>query len=356
MQKIMVFGRGAYYRGKKEGIESRYHIIGFLDNAVLEVTQEDGTPVYPPDTFAERGENVPVLIAALDVFRMYKQLKTLGIEDERILFAQDIKPSWDTLEKRMADAKCRMYAENGSLMLEYDGQEHRMISETQYRETLRDFLRRQDGSIDALCSLKPMPVDRRFGRGTGTPIDRIYIERFLKQNAEYIHGDVLEMANNRYTKMFDGGEVTNSHVAHVYGWNDAIKMNLATGEGIVENSMDCFICTQTIQMIYELEKTVENIYKLLKPEGNALITISGISQISPVDYENWGECWRMTAQSARTLFEKYFEADKVEVCSYGNVKTACCHLYDLSAEFLEEADFAVTDEQYPLILGVRACK
>ena len=199
-------------------------------------------------------------------------------------------------------------------------------------------------------------MSRAFGRELGTPIDRAYIDNFLENNKTDISRDVMEIAEDIYTVRY-GTEVKKSYILHVNGWNNSIKGNLATGEGIQSNLVDCIICTQTIQMIYEIEDALKNIYKLLKKDGVALITIHGISQLSMGDYNNWGEYWRITAKTAFRLAESAgFEPDNINVESFGNVKTVMCFLYGMCQEQLNKDDFMYNDEQFPLMICMRVKK
>ena len=49
-KKIFVFGRGYYYKLKKEQIMGKYSIDGFLDNKIIVGREEmfDGLPAYNP--------------------------------------------------------------------------------------------------------------------------------------------------------------------------------------------------------------------------------------------------------------------------------------------------------------------
>ena len=42
-----------------------------------------------------------------------------------------------------------------------------------------------------------------FGLDRGTPLDRVFINRFLQQNREIIRGDCLEVEEPSYTRKFD---------------------------------------------------------------------------------------------------------------------------------------------------------
>src|ERR1700681_1436039 len=52
------------------------------------------------------------------------------------------------------------------------------------------------------------PVSEWLGEDRGSPIDRYYIEEFLNTHRDYIRGNTLEVANNKYTRKFGSGEIT----------------------------------------------------------------------------------------------------------------------------------------------------
>src|SRR5215510_9522953 len=64
-------------------------------------------------------------------------------------------------------------------------------------------------------SLRLKPIRPAFGFGRGQCIDRYYIENFLDRNAADIHGHVLEIADNSYTRQFGGQKVSQSDILHV---------------------------------------------------------------------------------------------------------------------------------------------
>ena len=54
------------------------------------------------------------------------------------------------------------------------------------------------------------PISRSWGSDRGQPVDRRYIENFLKRHADDKRGRVLEFHNNSYTRLFGGNRVTKS--------------------------------------------------------------------------------------------------------------------------------------------------
>ena len=354
---VIIFGRGRYFDCKSESIKKDYEIAGFIDNSVRtgDVSYtEDGLRIYNPEDYAgSKDEDNPIMLMSARFFEMYAQLRHLGIPDERIIFGVSVRPHYDNAEKIIQDHAMDIHSEDGEIIVQKNGKRIYAGNEEGYYELIRGLLKEERPEIGRIQSLPMVPVSRRFGLEYGKAIDRYYIEKFISDNSEHICGDVLEVAENTYTEMFKSGDV-NSMELHVKGWGgrNVIKGNLETGEEITEGLADCFICTQTIQFIYDLRRAAESIYKLLKQKGGtALITAAGIAQISMYDHRNWGEYWHFTDKSLKRLLSETFGEENVKVTCYGNAKTSAAMLYGLCLEDMSEEDLEYTDEQYPMLIG-----
>jgi hypothetical protein len=206
--------------------------------------------------------------------------------------------------------------------------------------------------------LPDQPVSRTFGFERGKPIDRWYIERFLAEHSADVRGRVLEVAESTYTGWYGGDDVTASDVLYAAEGNpDAtIVGDLTTGAGIPEAAYDCFICTQTLQVIYDIRAAVAGTRRLLAPGGVLLATLPGISQISREDNRDWGDWWRFTARSAQRLFSDVYGEEHVQVRQHGNVHAAAAFLYGLAAEDLAASALESTDPDFHLVMTVRAVR
>lgn len=353
---IIIFGKGDYYATKKKQIEELYNVKFFLDNSLkydeVIFDSKEKVNVYNPQKIKElSGGNMPILLMSVRWLEMWKQLMELGVEDERIIFGISIPPYLDVVEEMFFSLGASLCSRNGKIVVQYETTEKSFASEEEYKEAVRKMFYDRNPYIKLISDMPLVPTSKRFGQERGKAIDRFYIEKFLGENEKYICGTVMEIAERRYTKMF-GKNAEQSLMLHINGWGEGvIKGNLATGEGIVENSVDCMICTQTIQFIYDIHSCVKNIYKLLKPGGTALITCGCIAQLSLYDYRNWGEYWRFTEQSLRKLLQESFKEENINIYSYGNMKAAIAFLYGLCVEELSEEDLDYKDIQYPLIIA-----
>src|SRR3954470_20690805 len=59
------------------------------------------------------------------------------------------------------------------------------------------------------------PFSDCYGWDRGLPVDRFYIERFLAGQHERIHGDVLEVRDDAYTRRFGDGRVSRAHIVDI---------------------------------------------------------------------------------------------------------------------------------------------
>lgn len=201
------------------------------------------------------------------------------------------------------------------------------------------------------------PVSRSFGLDRGTPIDRYYIEKFLQANKSVIKGKLLEIAESTFSQKFGAKDAT-YEVLHVTNDNPKATIigDLTKPENLPGNLIDCFICTQTYNFIYQVKRAVEGSFQLLAPGGVLLATVSGISQISRYDADRWGDYWRFTPLSAQLLFEEVFGKGNVTIDVYGNCLAAVSFLRGISVEEINHAELDQKDRDYPLLIAVKAVK
>jgi hypothetical protein len=105
-----------------------------------------------------------------------------------------------------------------------------------------------------------------------------------------------------------------------------------------------------------MRAALKTLHRILRSGGVLLATFTGISQISRYDMDRWGDYWRVTTLSARRLFEEFWPADDVEVQAYGNVLLAVAYLHGLTIDEVSATDRDCVDQDYQLIITVRAVK
>lgn len=235
---------------------------------------------------------------------------------------------------------------------------------------LRQWIRKQQrihklqsvpvGNVDFGGLRRLSPISAVFGQDRDLlTIERYYIEEFLEKNARDIKGRCLEMGDASYTKKFGGKSVTQSDVLnYVPGSPQAtIVADLTNAPHIEDDSFDCIIVTQTLQMIFEVDKAIETLYRILKPGGVVLCTSHGMTRVARREgVDDWGEYWHFTTQSKRRLFHDAFPKDNVDVSTVGNAFTCICNLHGLAAREICEVELSTHDPNYELLVLVRARK
>ncbi|MDP9235057.1 MAG: PIG-L family deacetylase [Actinomycetota bacterium] len=201
------------------------------------------------------------------------------------------------------------------------------------------------------------PISRDWGFERGRPVDRYYIEGFLADHGDDIRGRALEIVDDEYIRRFGAG-VTRTDILHVAPGNSkaTIIADLSVGDGIPSDAFDCVVLTQTVHLIYDVRRAISTLHRILKPGGVVLATMPGISQISRPDMDRWGDHWRFTSRSAKSLFAEVFGEDAVTVTTYGNVLAATALLYGLADRELTRHELDTWDRDYELVIGVRAVK
>jgi SAM-dependent methyltransferase len=204
-------------------------------------------------------------------------------------------------------------------------------------------------------------LTRNFGYDRGLPIDRFYISQFLGQHRQLVKGDVLEVAERTYATTFgqpDSRPWILNYSPSVSSRDEESLVVTGTLTDIATlpaSAFDCFICTQTLNSIYDLRKAVQTIRDILRPGGAALITLPGLAQLSSYDNERWGDFWRFTPASAARMFGEVFrdKGDSVEVFEFGNLVAAIGLLRGIAVEDIPDLELLKhKDPDYPVLTGV----
>lgn len=218
---------------------------------------------------------------------------------------------------------------------------------------LSSFVPRRRVDLDSLR--RTAPVSRHFGYDRGKPVDRRYIETFLRRHAGDIRGRVLEVGSDAYSRAFGADRVSRCDVLHVdpAARNATLLGDLQDGGHLDSDAFDCIVLTQTLHLLFDMPAAVATLHRILKPGGILLVTAPGVSS---VDSGEWGATWMWSLTEAslgRLLTESFVD---VEVTTYGNVLTAVAMLHGLAEDELRAEEYEIVDPQYPVIVAGRARK
>lgn len=227
---------------------------------------------------------------------------------------------------------------------------------SEQRGRLRQRLRRLSRPAWLGTIRRVTPLSNHWGFDRGTPVDRYYVERFLGEHRHDIHGHVLEVKDSSYTDRF-GTAVQHRDVLDINPANPhaTVVADLAAADAIPSDQFDCFVLTQTLQLIYDTRAAVAHAHRVLRPGGVLLATVPSVSRVVrgeglKTDY------WRFTVASCSSLFEDVFGAGQVTVRSYGNVLTGIAFLMGMAHEELSRRELEVDDPYFPVIVTIRAVR
>jgi hypothetical protein len=202
------------------------------------------------------------------------------------------------------------------------------------------------------------PFERKYGMRLGRPVDRVYIEDFLARHGADIRGDVLEILDPTYTRRLARGQVRRADVLDASpGAKEAtVRGNLETGEGLPRSAYDCFICTQTLSLIYDVRAAVRNAHDLLRPGGVFLVTVPGISQQADPAHEEFPDYWRFTKLALRHLLQDAFGNEDIDVEAHGTVVATAAFIYGVPASEVDPAMLEPPDPDYEMVVCGRAVR
>lgn len=346
--KVLVWGTGKYYQQKKQTILANYQVLAFIDDKREERILE-GVPVITAKEI-ENYQFDAIVIMSSFILEIVAKTSKLGIAENKIILGINLMPLTLKELEYISDTNQIILEENGKVYYRIDNKKIEILA-TEELNTLKE-LNKSSISENIINQLSCRPVSRVFGSDRGKSICRYYIEQFLGEHEADICGNVMEIGDREYTQKFGKDKVKESYVLHVMQGSDQynIQGDLSTGEGIEESLVNCLICTQTLNFIFDLKDVSKNIMKILKPGGVALISATGISAISRYDMDRWGHYWQFTDLSLRRVFSNQEVDNQIEVNTYGNVKSCMAYLYGLSVEDLKIEDLDYRDRDYQLLI------
>jgi len=129
--------------------------------------------------------------------------------------------------------------------------------------------------------------------------DRLELRKQIKELAGLFRGQLLDIGAGEFSRYQD-----------LFSVETYIKMNRQTGPNtdvvgqieqipFPEASFDSIVCTQVLGDVYDLPRAFHEIYRVLRPNGLALITEDFLNPLhdEPTDY------WRFTRHSLKQLAE-----------------------------------------------------
>ena len=141
----------------------------------------------------------------------------------------------------------------------------------------------------------------RFGSPTQHPVrfrprpaDRPLLHREVPGGfSADVAGSLLEVGDDGYSRRFGGSRVTQQDVLHVHPGNlqATIVGDLAEPGLLPDNSFDCMIITQTLQLVLRLQSRHYRTARSAEARRGSVLTVPSISQL---DVGEAGSTWYWT--------------------------------------------------------------
>jgi len=198
------------------------------------------------------------------------------------------------------------------------------------------------------------PLSYQWGTDRGVPIHRYYLEQFLQENAVDIRGHCLEFQNPQYTPHFGGSAVSKLDILHVDDSNPLATLiaDLTKTNSIPSNQFDCIVCTHVLHIIWDLQKALSELHRILKPGGVLLVAVPHVSMCDPA----YGEIWRFTPEGLRLLLAHTFDTSKIVIRSYGNSLSAAGEIRGMVMDDFLRSELDFHDSRFAVEVCARVVK
>jgi SAM-dependent methyltransferase len=156
-----------------------------------------------------------------------------------------------------------------------------------------------------------LPVRAFMGGGKRKTISRAFVEKFIEMNNILICGDILEIGRNVYKDVVPPEYIVSYSCLDISPFPDVdIVADIQNMKHVESNRFDTIICTQVLEHVPNPFDAIDELYRILRPGGQLLITVPFLNNyhMEPDDY------WRFTEYALKHLLKNFSHCT---VASYG---------------------------------------
>jgi peptidoglycan/xylan/chitin deacetylase (PgdA/CDA1 family)/SAM-dependent methyltransferase len=199
------------------------------------------------------------------------------------------------------------------------------------------------------------PINRDWGWGHGIPLDRPFIDRFIQTHRGDLYGRILEVKEPEYTSRYarPGSQID---ILDIDRANKAATIvdDLQSCAQIEDNTYDCLILTQVLQLVPDFQSAIATAARILRPGGILLLTVCGITQ--GVSSNEGSFSWSFFQPGLKHALSTHFDTKKLLLHSHGNVGLAASFLMGLTTADVPPDLLLFEDREYPIVVTARALK
>lgn len=199
--------------------------------------------------------------------------------------------------------------------------------------------------------LRSHPACPYFGYSRGTPIDRFYLDEFIKAHRAGIRGRTLEIGGTPASRARYGLSEVDEFVT--------VDGSASVGADVVGDvediatfpscSFDSILAFYVLEHCEHPERVISNVHEWLKPGGTFFCVVPNTQRVhaAPKDY------WRILPDGLASLFRRFAD-QRIEV--HGNLATCIATLSGIAVEEVPRHLLGERDSRYPVTTGVLARK
>ncbi len=196
------------------------------------------------------------------------------------------------------------------------------------------------------------PFSVNFGFDRGTPVDRYYLQKFLETHRADITGNVLEIQSPGYANRY-GSNLRQVHTIDISPASvPTFVCDLARSEGVVPDATyDCFLLPNTLHHLRDLEGSLRQALRVVKPGGVILASAAAFVPLIP----DGPDYWRMSATGWVEVTRRAWAGCDVLIESHGNCLAAVAAMLGLALEELTQGEMDASDPRFPVLVTL-ACR
>jgi SAM-dependent methyltransferase len=207
------------------------------------------------------------------------------------------------------------------------------------------------GTIDWGDLSRKYPICQAFGLTRGTPVDRYYLNQFIREIRPQIKGDILEIGGTPKDKDFYQIESDQSYkIVNIEPGPGVDIVGDVHDPSIIEpESIDSLIIFNVLEHCYAPWLAVENIYRWLKIGGKCFAMVPSAIRVhaTPVDY------WRPLPDGFKWIFRSFRDC---QLYVYGNPMTVIASYHGIAVEELTREQLDAFHPDYPVATCIVASK
>jgi SAM-dependent methyltransferase len=204
---------------------------------------------------------------------------------------------------------------------------------------------------------RPGVVYQDYGVRHGTPVDRLYIRRFVAEHSRAIRGRVLEVDRAEWVLLAEAETVSDLDILDVDAHNPRANIfgDLGDPHLLKRQTYDCILMMQTLQYVAEPRAVISHLWKALAPGGTLLLSVPVLTRLDLMCGPE-GDKWRMTVSGLRSVLEDHAPDGRIDVRGYGSLASAVGFLAGVPSEKLGRRVMGWDDPIFALVVCARVDK